>query len=284
MPSYTVNEAMARAAEVLRMHGVSTARLDAEVILAFVLNKSRTQLYIDSSGSITDRQMEKYKALIERRTRMEPVAYITGEKEFMSLSFAVNNSVLIPRPETEIIAEEALAIKPLRIVDVGTGSGAIAIAAARYLPACRVWAVDMSGPALKVARHNARRHGVGERVVFIRGNLLDPFANPQFNGYFDLIAANLPYIPSCEMDRLPADVREFEPHSALDGGEDGLTYYRELCPRALELLKTGGVLMLEIGYHQAPLLSEYLAGHGRLKIDVVKDLAGLDRVLKISKL
>ncbi len=283
MPSRTIGEAVAEATGVLRSGGVEEARLDAEVILAFLLKMSRTELYLKTGSRIEDRVLEEYFAMIGRRAQHEPVAYITGEKEFMSLTFSVNRAVLIPRPETELVVEEALAIKPLRVIDVGTGSGAIAVSLAHYLPECRVWAVDVSAEALEVAGLNARRCGVDRRITFLRGNLLDPLDSPEFTDSFDVIAANLPYIPAREMDNLPLDVVGFEPHTALDGGDDGLRCYREMCPAAAGLLKTGGALLTEIGFNQAGAMRDLLENAGFSGVEVIKDLARFDRVVKAVK-
>ncbi len=283
MPSPTIRETLAMATETLRMNGLETPRLDAEVIMAAVLNLSRPDLYIKSEDAVSPERLTKYFSLVERRAAREPVAYITGVKEFMSLPFRVNRDVLVPRPETELLVEEALAIKPLRIIDVGTGSGAIAVSMAYYLPGSRVTAIDISAEALAVARHNAVLHGVAGRVTFLKGNLVDPLVKSEHYGCFDLVAANLPYIPSSEMDNLPVDVRGYEPAKALDGGPGGLEKYRELCPRAFELLKTGGAILLEIGYGQAVQLLAFLTGVGYQNIQVIRDLAGLERLVKAYK-
>ena len=283
MPSLTIREVLAGATAEIRQAGLDLPRLDAEVILAGILRKSRTDLLIDCQQVIPDLELHQFSRAIARRVAGEPVAYITGEKEFMSLSFKVDRNVLIPRPETEIVVEEALAIKPLCVIDVGTGSGAIAVSIAHYARDVQVTAIDISAGALEVAKNNAIRHGVAERISFLRGNLVEPLDSPGFYGRFDAITANLPYIPSLEMDNLPVSVRQYEPFTALDGGQDGLQYYRNLCPPALNLLKEGGMLLLEIGYTQAGVLKDFLAGLGYCDIEVISDLAGLDRVIKARK-
>lgn len=276
----TIHKILAEAALLLRDRGIESARLDAEVLLAFVLKAKRQDLYINSNASLTPEQVKQYMNLVQRRAGGEPIAYITGHKEFMSLDFNVSSNVLIPRPETELIVEEALEIKPLYVIDVGTGSGAIGISIAHYLPGCHVTAVDISPLALETARTNAAQLGVSDRVHFYLGNLLEPVpACPVSRGY-DLITANLPYIPSCEMDKLPVDVKEFEPILALDGGGDGLKYYYILCAQALNILASGGVILMEIGYDQGPKLAGYLKATGLYETSVIKDLAGLDRIVK----
>ncbi len=281
----TVREALAEAAEVLRSSGIETARLDAEVLLAFVLKVSRTDLYVRNDRVIPNNKLEEFFTAVTRRSCREPAAYITGEKEFMSLSFLVNRNVLIPRPETEVLVEwviERAGDSPV-MVDVGTGSGAIAVSLARYLPGARVWAVDISGAALEVARENAARLGVGDRIKFLNSSLLDGIP-AGLHGKVDWIIANLPYIPTAEVSRLQPEVSQYEPHTALDGGGDGLKLYRKLVIRAYEVLATGGWLCLEMGTGQTEgltaLLPEQRWGEG---IQVLKDYAGLDRFIVIRK-
>ncbi len=277
----TFKEAVSKGAEILRSKSIETARLDAEVLLAHVLNISRIDLYL-RDGLIGESELSEYFRVVRRRSDREPVAYLTGEKEFMSLTFKVCNSVLIPRPETEILVEKALEIKPFSVIDVGTGSGAIAVSLAYYLPESCIRAVDTSFKALEVARENAARHGVADRVVFYQGHLLDPFDSQHLSQY-DLITANLPYIPTQEMSELPYDVRGYEPDGALHGGDDGLDLYRELLPAAVKLLKQGGCLLIEFGYLQADALAKMAAFHGFGRIEIIKDLAGLNRVIKAAK-
>lgn len=279
----SIREALSQATGLLHSCGIETARLDAEVMLANVLNTSRIDLYIKDGLVIEDDKLNKYFSMVRRRSDREPVAYITGEKEFMSLSFKVNNNVLIPRPETEILVEEALEIKPLRIIDVGTGSGAISVSLAYYLPESIVKAIDISVTALEVARENAIRHGVDKRVELLQGDLLEPFDSSEFFCSFNLITANLPYIPTPEMPKLPYDVRGYEPEGALDGGVDGLSFYRGMGPAAFKLLTNGGILLLELGYRQAAPLADFLKGLGFSDVKILQDLAGLDRIIKARK-
>lgn len=283
MNPVTIREALAVATVRLREGGIENPRLDAEVLLACVLQASRTSLYINMDKIIAGPGLDRYGTYVERRLTGEPVAYITGEREFMSLAFHVDRNVLIPRPETEVLVEEALAIKPLSIADVGTGSGAIAVSLAYYLPESSVTAIDLSPDALRIAAANAKSNGVGDRITFLHGDLLEPLDQPEFFGKFDLITANLPYIPSTEVENLPVDVRHFEPLTALDGGADGLHYYRGLGPGAYRLLKNKGTLLLEIGYDQYPRVRDLLTGLGYVNIKAIKDLAGLERVVKATK-
>ncbi len=287
MTSLTVREALGKATAVLRSHGLETARLDAEVLLAFVLKTSRSRLYIDSEKILSGDDLTEFFSLVERRLNREPIAYITGEKEFMSLIFKVNRNVLIPRPETEIIVEwviekvNKLLLSPDNpiILDVGTGSGAIAISLARYLPQAEIWATDISAQALELARLNAKNMAVEDRITFLNSDLLTGIP-ARLKGKAHFVVANLPYIPKEEIPHLPAEVAGYEPHIALDGGGDGLDLYRKLIPQAREILAAGGWLCMEIGMSQTKTLASLLpASNWGEGIQVLKDYAGLDRFI-----
>jgi len=221
----------------------------------------------------------RYAAMIERRLAGEPIQYITGECEFFGLPFHVTPAVLIPRPETEHLVEQAIlmarGIGPrVRIVDLGTGSGAIAVALAHALPDAKITAIDLSPEALKIACDNAERNGVGARIRFLQGDLLAPVAAEQF----DLIVSNPPYVPSTDRESLAIEVRQHEPHLALFAGADGLDVYRHLIPSAARALIRGGSLALEIGYGQVDSVRRLLAGAGFSNIEFRPDLQGIPRV------
>ncbi|HHY36301.1 MAG TPA: peptide chain release factor N(5)-glutamine methyltransferase, partial [Firmicutes bacterium] len=236
-------------------------RLDAEVLLRYLLGISRTELYRDLDEDLPALVLSRYRELLARRAAGEPLQYLTGEREFMGLDFRVTPAVLIPRPETEIVVETALELarqelspakdKPLTLVDLGTGSGAIAVSLARFLPGARVYGVDISGAALAVAWENARRHGVADRITLCCGDFLTPLAAVGLFSRVDLLVSNPPYIPRGDLDNLPREVRVFEPRRALDGGEDGLEFYRRLAAGAPAFLRPGGWLVLEVGQGQA---------------------------------
>jgi release factor glutamine methyltransferase len=265
--------------------GIPSARLDAEVLLAHALGGTREQLIAAQSLTLGDAQVERYLDLLRRRSEREPVAYILGHQEFWSLDFHVTPDVLIPRPESERLVEIALEIavknspaRPLRILDLGTGSGAIAVSLAKELPRALVWATDRCAAALTVARSNARRHGVEDRIHFLHGDLwaaVDDAAEK-----FDLIVANPPYIPSAEIDRLEPEVSRWEPRGALDGGMDGLDFYRRIALRAHSYLAPSGAVALEIGADMGtkvpPLFIEF---NGSAEIEVAQDYSGRDRVV-----
>ena len=218
------------------------------------------------------------RALVSRRHAGEPIQYNTGETEFYVLAFHVNRDVLIPRPETEHLVEKAIALvadlsRP-RILDVGTGSGAIAIALAVNLPAARIIATDISALSLDVARRNAERHQVADRVQFLEGDLLNPVTGEQF----DLIVSNPPYVSANDRDSLSVEVRDFEPARALFAGRDGLSIYRRLIPAAFDALVSGGFVVLEIGFGQREAIDALLADAGFRDAEFTPDLQGIPRV------
>lgn len=248
---WTVLRALTWTRDFFQQQGVPRPRLDAEVLLAHVLSTERIQLYAWHDRPLTPEERSAFRALVLRRAQGEPVAYLTGHREFWSLDFEVTRDTLIPRPDTEVLVEEAVARLRApgapwgdspRIVDVGTGTGCIAIALARELPGASILATDVSGPALAVAARNAATHGVAGRVLFAQGHLLRPAEPP-----LDAVVSNPPYIPSAQILELMRDVQHFEPRRALDGGPDGDAAYRELVPAAAALLRHGGLLILEIG-------------------------------------
>jgi release factor glutamine methyltransferase len=258
-------------------------RIDAEAILGHITGRDRVALYRDGDCEIPSTVEEALRELVERRAGGEPLAYITGWKEFMGLAFMVSPAVLIPRPETELLVEKAVELikgtkKGALIADVGTGSGAVAVTLAVLLEEVRVYAIDLSREALEVAAKNAALHGVADRVEFLEGNLLERLPEKIA---LDLITANLPYIPSAEISSLMAGVRDYEPHLALDGGQDGLDLYRRLILRARGVLCAGGHLLMEIGPGQGALMKDIL---GRAwEAGVLDDLAGRERLVVAKK-
>lgn len=281
----TCRELLRKGTIRLREDGIEAPRLEAEVLLAHAWERERTDLFVFSEDEVPSRVVKEFCALLERRCRRVPIAYLTGEKEFMSLPFSVNPEVLIPRPETELLVERVLdflrekkGAGELLIADVGTGSGAVAVSLAFYSPRARLLATDISCGALEVARENAHRNGVGERVEFLHGDLLAPLLARGMVGVGTAVAANLPYIPSSEMATLPPDVR-YEPSIALDGGEDGLDLYRRLVPQAAVFLASGGLLACEVGPGQAAAFAGILDREGWRRIGIDKDYRGLPRLV-----
>jgi len=260
--------------------GLQSARLEAQVLLAHVLACDRVALYTHFDQPLGDEELGAYRGLIKRRLAGEPSAYLTGAQEFWSLRFTVDERVLVPRRDTETLVEVVLdqiqdRSAELRIADVGTGSGAIAIALAHELEAARVVATDASDDALAVARENARLNGVEDRVELRRGDLGAVFADGEL---FDVVVANLPYIPSGQLEALMAEVRN-EPRGALDGGDDGLDLLRRLSAGVGRILAPGGLYALEHGWDQGPAVAELLVAAGVFREPRShEDLAGAVRV------
>ncbi len=260
--------------------GIESARLDAELILARALGVSRLMLYARFDQPVNEEERAAVRALMQRRGKREPIAYILGEREFWSLDLKVDARVLIPRPDTEVLVEVAVervkagpAPAATRVVDVGTGSGAVALALARELPGASVLALDVSPGALEVAGANAERLGLAERVRCAPGDLL-----ASQDGPFDLVVANLPYIRGGDIAGLDDDVRLHEPHLALDGGPDGLDLIRRLADQATTRLAPGGAIALEAGFDQLDQVAAILGEAGFADVTVRRDYGGQPRV------
>jgi release factor glutamine methyltransferase len=282
----TAAEALRWGTARLQSRQIDTARLDAEVLLGYCLKWQRSALYSHPHHQLTSGERRSFEELIARRERHEPLAYLTGVREFWSLPLHVGSGVLIPRPETEWIVETALRYVPLlrrqglrcRVLDVGTGSGNIAIAVAAHQPAVEVIALDISWEALRTAQSNAGACQVGDRVTCLCGDLFAPL-NPR-QTRFDLLLSNPPYIPTGQLPFLPVTVRNYEPRAALDGGDDGLWFYRYLAAEGPDYISGDGVMIVEVGYDQAEEVSSLLvqSQHWEL-LEIVKDYSGRERVV-----
>ncbi len=254
------------------------ARQDAETLLLHVLGKNKAWLLSHLDEELPEDQAARYTQLLERRYRGEPIQYITGETEFYGLPFRVTPEVLIPRPETEHLVEKALELASNfvapRIVDVGCGSGGIAVALAHKLDHAQITAIDLSASALAIARQNAQLNAVSHRIRFLEGDLLAPVAEERF----EIVVSNPPYVPATDRPTLSVEVRDYEPALALFAGPDGLDIYRRLIPQAFAALVPGGFIALEIGHGQSPAIRALLAASGFHQIEVVSDLQGIPRV------
>lgn len=256
--------------------GVENARLEAEWLLCAALGLDRVGLYVNFDKPLSAGELGACRALVARRARREPLQYILGSQEFYGLEFEVVPEVLIPRYDTETLVREALgrAPKGAKILDIGVGSGCIAVALAKNLPHADVSGVDLSPEALELAERNAKRHGVA--VSLSRGSLFEPFTDREF----DVIVSNPPYIRTSDITTLQPEVRDFEPHASLDGGVDGLDYYRRIIPGAPVHLKHGGWLLLEMGIGQAADLLALFEATGHFQeLYTAKDPGGIDRVV-----
>ena len=255
---------------------IDSARLEAELLLAATLDLDRVGLYVNFERPLNNDELTAFRERVKRRAQREPVQYILGETEFWSLMFNVNPAVLVPRADTEVLVEESLARieGSARVLDVGTGSGAIAIALAHEKPEIQVTALDCSEPALEVARDNARRNGVAERVTCLVGDLASLPPGP-----FAMVVSNPPYIPSGDWQKLMPEVRDHEPRLALDGGDDGLEAYRQLVMQAGQVLIPGGWLLVEVGINQATDVSALFKAAGLIEIGQRNDYSGVARVV-----
>jgi release factor glutamine methyltransferase len=280
----SIVQALAEGAESLRTAGVSDARLDAGSLLGHVLSHDRTYLIAHGDDPVTGEQIDRFRALIARRAAREPLQYIVGHQEFFKLTFEVTPDVLIPRPETELVVEAALEVadreQSLSILDVGTGSGCIMISLLHELQKADATATDISSGALGVARRNAHRHNVSDRVTFIQSDSLSRLTQ---SAPFSLIVSNPPYIPAEDIAMLQREVREHEPLTALASGADGLDHIRALLRETPPLLRQDGYFIFEIGYGQSDAIErlvDYAIWH---LIEVRKDLQSIPRTVVLQK-
>jgi release factor glutamine methyltransferase len=283
----TISEVLKRASRFLRESAVPNDILDAQTLLAEALGRDRTYLIVNYHQEVSPEVLERYRILVERRASGEPLQYITGHQEFFGLEFEVTADVLIPRPETEIIIEETIRLareanldKQL-IIDVGTGSGCIAITLARELEQSRVIAIDISAAALMVARRNARRHGLENRIAFIASDLLLAFSQSLVA---DFIISNPPYVSKDQLAGLQREVRDWEPRLALTDFGDGLSFYRSLFEQAPAILKSGGYLICEMGYTQSEKILAMIDPAYWAEPILLDDLQGIPRTLVIRRL
>ena len=255
--------------------GVENARLEAEWLLASATGHDRVGLYVNYDQPLTEEELAFFRGMVVRRARREPLQYILGTQEFMGLEFMVTPAVLVPRHDTETLVAQALSCCPQakRVLDIGVGSGCIAVALAKALPGADVRGVDTSAAALAVARANAERHGV--RVTLFEGSLFEPLDDTRF----DLIVSNPPYIPTADLAALQPEVRGFEPRGALDGGADGLACYRRIIPAAPAYLAPGGWLLVEVGMGQVEDVRAMFAAAGFTELLTAKDPGGIERVV-----
>jgi release factor glutamine methyltransferase len=286
--SATINTALREAVRCLEAHAIPEARPAAEILLADLLAVTRAHLYLDAHCPLSTTQHDRYIARIQRRLHGEPVQYITGHQEFWSLEFEVNPHVLIPRPESELLVEHGVRFvhqwqraqqrRPIEILDVGTGSGNLAISLASTLPQSRVTGVDIALGALQVARRNAQRLGVTERVAWVGGDLLTPFRHDCRR--FALCVGNLPYVTVTEWGQLPPEIRDYEPTTALLAGEDGLACIQRVVSTSPGLLAPGGTLLLEVGWRQATAVMEIIRHRGDFQeVGGFRDFAGIERIV-----
>jgi len=279
---WTIMRLITWGADFFKKRGISSPRLTMELLLAHVLKLSRFDLYLQFERPLKEAELAELRAMVRRRANHEPLQYITGEAPFYKRTFRVTPAVLIPRPETELLAEEALRRAPsLRCLDIGTGSGCIGITIALERPETTVTAIDISEEAIAVALHNAQHLGA-RNVDFHHVDLFDD-ARLQDLGTFDLIVANPPYIAANEVAELDPEVRSFEPHTALTDGGDGYRFHRRLAQVLPMLCREGGNLFVELGYGQAPTVRRLFENAGYRNVTVLTDLDKIERILWVQK-
>ncbi len=286
---WTVGQIIQWSTEYLVKKGIDTPRLDSEVLLAHVLNIDRTNLFLDPQRSLSSHQLQSFKKLIGRRSLREPLSYITGFKEFWSLNFKVNRHVLIPRPETEILVQKTLEILKehcsnhtglFYVNDIGTGSGNIAVSLCKKRGNLRVVATDHTGEALSMASENTRLNNCEKQICFQKTDLFGEFKRTSDKNKFDLIVSNPPYIPSDEIETLAPEIKDYEPRIALEGGPDGLNFYKKIITEVPNHLIKGGFIILEMGYNQGKAISKIFSEQGFFsEIEISKDYSGKDRVI-----
>ena len=287
MPT-SIAETILEGAHRLRKAGVPEARREAGSLLGYVLGRDRSFILTHVEDAISEEQAERFRECLERRAQGEPLQYITANQEFFGLDFEVTKDVLIPRPETELLIETALKLltpsADAFICDVGTGSGCIVITLMQQLKQARAVAIDISLDALAVARRNAVRHSVAERIDFVHSDCFAALNSRELRPSFDLIVSNPPYVEDGAMADLQREVRDFEPRSALAAGADGLDIIRSLLLEAPSFLKTGGYFLFEIGFNQAAAVEQLLDPKIWRLIDINKDLQGIPRTVALQRL
>jgi len=282
----TVLEVIQKSTAYLEKKGVASARLQSELLLAHVCKLPRLQLYLNFERNLGEPELEQMRELVRRRGAREPLQHLIGSVSFCGLELQVGRQALIPRPETELLAEKCweylskLQEPAPAVLDFGTGTGCLAIAVASHCPTARVWATDISAEAIELARANAARHQLEGRIQFFCGDGFSAIPEPVL---FDLIVSNPPYIPSAEIAGLEPEVRDYDPRIALDGGADGLDFYRRLAAEGMDWLKGGGRLMVELGDGQAGAVRELFEAKKWVVESVQNDYSGKARVLEASR-
>lgn len=292
METWTIQKLLNWVAEYLKTKGVDSPRLSAELLLSHVLGLKRIELYTQFNKVVQQEQLTQLHGFVKRAAEHEPIAYLTGKREFYSLEFEITPACLIPRPETELLVERAIeflrkrngeqpavSLSNLFVCDLCTGCGCVAIAIARNFASCRIVATDISDTALEVAERNVTKHGLTNRVKLLKGDLFEPVIPGLGPAKFDLIVANPPYVSEPEYEKLPKNVKDFEPKQALIAGKDGLDITRKIVTDAGRFLKPGGMLMLEIGNEQGPAVKKLMDESTCFEnASICKDDQKLDRI------
>ena len=284
----TVGQALRNISEIFKNKGIINSERETEILLSYFLKMNRSDIYLNGDRKLKNIEKLQLEDMIKKRLKKIPLQYITKHQEFMGMDFLVGKGVLIPRPETEILVEEV--IKQLKnykysdnieVADLGTGSGVIAISIAKFINNITVYATDISKKSLQIALKNAQKHSCENKIIFLYGDLFEPFKNKIEKFSLEAIISNPPYIDSCNFESLPPEVRDNEPKTALFGGTDGMDYYRKIIKKSPQYLKRNGFLALEVGVNQSKIVKELLIGENNFnqEIEIIKDYLGIERVV-----
>ena len=284
----TVGQALKNIRKIFRDKGIMNPEREAEILLSYFLEMSRSEIYLNSDRVLKDKEKTQLEKKIQKRIEKIPLQYITKHQEFMGMDFLVEKGVLIPRPETEILVEEVIrklknykCSNSLRVTDLGTGTGIIAVSIAKFIEDVIIYATDISKKSLQIALKNAQKHGCKDKIIFLQGDLFEPFIGIIKKNSLDGIISNPPYIDSHDFESLPPEIKDNEPKVALSGGIDGLDYYRKIIKKSPQYLKKNGFMALEVGFNQSKIVKELIIKENNFNqnIEITKDYLGIERVV-----
>jgi len=281
----TVGQALKNIRKIFRDKGIMNPDREAEILLSYFLEMSRSEIYLNSDRVLKDIEKAQLEKMIQKRIEKIPLQYITKHQEFMGMDFLVEKGVLIPRPETEILVEEVIRklknYKCSRVADLGTGTGIIAVSIAKFIEDVIIYATDISKKSLQIALKNTQKHGCKDKIIFLQGDLFEPFIGKIKKNSLDGIISNPPYIDSHDFESLPPEIKDNEPKVALSGGIDGLDYYRKIIKKSPQYLKKNGFMALEVGFDQSKIVKELIIKENNFNqnIEITKDYLGIERVV-----
>jgi len=284
----TVGQALKNICKIFKNRGIINSEREAEILLSYFLEMSRSEIYLNSDRVLKDIEKTQLEKKIQKRIKKIPLQYITKHQEFMGMDFLVEKGVLIPRPETEILVEEVIkklknykCSNNLKVVDLGTGTGIIAISIAKFIEGVIIYATDISKISLQIALKNAQKHECKDKIIFLQGDLFEPFIGRIEKNSLDGIISNPPYIDSYDFESLPPEIKDNEPKIALSGGIDGLDYYRKIIRKSSQYLKKNGFIALEVGLNQSKTVKELIIRENNFNqnIEIIKDYLGIERVV-----
>ncbi len=284
----TVGQALKNISKIFKNKGITNSEREAEILLSYFLKMNRSKMYLNGDRELKNKEKLQLEDMIEKRIKKIPLQYITKHQEFMGMDFLVEKGVLIPRPETEILVEEVIQrlknykySNNLKVADLGTGTGVIAISIAKFTEDVIIYATDISKKSLQIALKNAKKHDCKDKIIFLQGDLFEPFIGRIKKNSLDGIISNPPYIDSYDFKSLPPEIKNNEPKIALSGGIDGLDYYRKIMRKSLQYLKKNGFLALEVGLNQSQAVEELILKENNFDedIEITKDYLGIERVV-----